>query len=202
MSVPSLHSPTSPNTEEGKLKLVEEARQKQLDDLATVVGDTAKKIEVERAISQELESTVGELERRLNERDLELNEILKEKELLFAKLQIAHKDVSKLKAAQGNKTSMMKSLSNMFSLKNTKLSQKDTDFITTSKGLVKKTAEKQEAVKKESPEMETTTEETSSAELKQSDSNQSGNASDDDEDPEETEEEILKRIRARLEDDS
>ena len=201
MSVPSLNSLTSPKSEEARLKVIDEARQKQLDDLATVVGDTGKKIETERAIGLELKSTVTELERRLNERDLELTEILKEKELLFAKLQIAHKDVAKLKAAQGNKTSIMKTLSSMFTIKGSQLSQKDTDFITTSKGLVKKTAEKPQEQTKIAPEPESTSEEYISPDLKLGDSNQSGNGSDE-EDTEETEEEILKRIRARLEDDS
>ena len=125
-----------------RLRHVVEARQKQLDDMALMLSDLVKKIEIERTEVKHNEGLVEDIERKLKDRDIEINEIQKEKEILFTKLQFAHKDVSKIKGKTPASKGFLSKVSNLLSFGGNTVDQKANEFIQTSKGLVKKTEEK------------------------------------------------------------
>ena len=186
-----------------RLKQIADARQKQIEDLSQMMADIVKKIEVEKTNIFTNEVHLKELDRAVNERDLELTEVRKEKEILFSKLQMAQKEVGRIKQAQGShKGSFFSKVSTLFSFGPSQVDPKDNEFIQTSKGMVKK-AQKEDLP---TPERAGTTHPQASGpsdpgepQLRDRLSSGSSNKSDEDE---KTEDEILMSIRSRLEESS
>ena len=186
-----------------RLKQIAAARQKQIEDLSQMMADIVKKTEAEKSSIAANEAHLKELERAVNERDLELTEVRKEKEILFSKLQMAQKEASRIKQAQGSsKGSLFSKVSTMFGFGPSQVDPKDSEFIQTSKGMVKK-ALKEDAAGPEKgasslPQPSSPSDPTEPP-LRDRLSSSSSNKSDDDE---KTEDEILMSIRSRLEESS
>ena len=184
------------------------AREKQIEDVSYMIQDIMKKIEVERSNIKNNEMVKNELAAVVNERNIELNEIRKEKEILFSKLQIVQKDVSRMRQNSGTGgKSFMAKMSSLFSFGGgsgtVQVSGPDNEFIQTSKGMVKKEEGKEKKIDDiGGTEAEVTegTQEMGSPEFRDRTDSTNSNKSDEDEDI--TEEELLQRIRMKLDEDS
>lgn len=193
-----------PVDECSRLKQIADARQKQIEDLSQMMADIVKKIEVEKANIVANETRLRELDRAVNERDLELTEVRKEKEILFSKLQMAQKEVSRIKQAQGSsKGSLFSKVSTLFGFGPSQVDPKDSEFIQTSKGMVKKALNQDTPAAFEKPASShpqaSGPSDPAEPPLRDRLSSSSSNKSDDDE---KTEDEILMSIRSRLEESS
>lgn len=130
-----------------KLKNMLEARQRQVEEMSRVLTDMDGKIAAEKKNLKDNLTFAEELDRRVKDKELELHEIQKEKEILFGKLQIAHKEAGKNRnAARTESTSFMTKVSSFFNFGSKKEDPNAKNFIETSSGLVSKTDQQQVAV--------------------------------------------------------